>query len=501
MATEAPTEQPVAEEPDLKKPREDEETDAPPAKRQNVGADADAVVGPTGKERQTGTCLRWVAEKGFGFLRQEGSETDIFCHSSSITDGTRVEEGATVTFELVVIPGSEDKPRANAVIGGVGQAGLSSNAAALANGRVTGVVLRWNPKGFGFIQCDQDGEETFVHASAIQDATMLSVGAKVEFDLTTDPQGKRRAEKVTGGTGGPGAAGPANGRLTGKVLRWNERGFGFIQCDQDGEETFCHASAVTDGTQLAEGAMVEFALTTDPSGKRRAEVVTTRNPMMMGGMGYPMGGVPGYPPSPYGMMPQYPPQGYPQQYPPQQQQAYGGYPQQGGYPPQQQPQQQQQPPMPAGYPPQQQQQQQQQQPYAPPAAQQQAAYTAPLADGRSSGVVMRWNERGFGFLKCDQDGEETFVHASAIQNAMSTPATLNVGDRIEFTLTSDPHGKRRAEMVSCVADNQAPPAYQQQAAPQQAYQPQPVYGQAAEAGGWQVTAPACIMCTSIRIQQ
>merc|ERR1711966_493872 len=111
------------------------------------------------------------------------------------------------------------------------------------------------------------------------------------------------------------------------------------QCDQDGEETFCHASAVTDGTQLAEGAMVEFALTTDPSGKRRAEVVTTRNPMMMGGMGYPMGGVPGYPPSPYGMMPQYPPQGYPQRYPPQQQQ----------------------PPMPAGYPPQQQQQQQQQQ--------------------------------------------------------------------------------------------------------------------------------------------
>merc|ERR1712166_330238 len=426
-----------------------EETDAPPAKRQNVGADAGAVVGPTGKERQTGTCLRWVAEKGFGFLRQEGSETDIFCHSSSVTDGTRVEEGATVTFELVVIPGSEDKPRANAVIGGVGQAGLASNAAALANGRVTGVVLRWNPKGFGFIQCDQDGEETFVHASALTDATMLSVGAKVEFDLTTDPQGKRRAEKVTGGAGGPGAHGPANGRLTGKVLRWNERGFGFIQCDQDGEETFCHASAVTDGTQLAEGAMVEFALTTDPSGKRRAEVVTTRNPMMMGG-GYPMGGMPGYPPSPYGMMPQYPPQGYPQQYPPQQQQAYGGYPQQGGSAPQQQ-----------------------------------AAYTAPLADGRSSGVVLRWNERGFGFLKCDQDGEETFVHASAIQNAMSTPATLNVGDKIEFTLTSDPHGKRRAEAVSCVADNQAPPAYQQQAAPQQAYQPQPVYGQAAEAGGWQ----------------
>ena len=79
MATEAPTEQPVAEEPELKKPREDEETDAPPAKRQNVGADAGAVVGPTGKERQTGTCLRWVAEKGFGFLLGGGIRNPQCC--------------------------------------------------------------------------------------------------------------------------------------------------------------------------------------------------------------------------------------------------------------------------------------------------------------------------------------------------------------------------------------------------------------------------------------
>jgi cold shock CspA family protein len=211
--------------------------------------------------------------------------------------------------------------------------------------------------------------------------------------------------------------------------------------------------------------MVEFTLTTDPSGKRRAEVVNIRNAMMggpMGGIpGYPMGGMSGYPP--YGMMPQYPPQGYPLQ-------GYGG-----GYPPQQQ---QQQPPMPGGYP----QQQQPQQAYAQP-AQLQPAYTAPLPDGRSSGVILRWNERGFGFLKCDQDGEETFVHASAIQNAMSTPAKLAVGARVEFTLSSDPQGKRRAEMVTEVADN--PPAAHGQQHGQQAYQPQPVYGQAAEASGWQ----------------
>jgi len=478
----APTTSLEVNETDLKKPREEEAAEEPPAKRQNVGEPESTLVGPTGKERQKGTCLRWVSEKGFGFLRQEGSDIDIFCHSSAITDGVRLEEGAAVEFDMVVIGGSEDKPRAQQVTGGVGQSGLMPSSEELPEGRVTGIVLRWNPKGFGFIQCDQDGEETFVHASAIQDATALTVGAKVQFDLTTDPQGKRRAEKVTGGSGSNPANGQA-GRMTGKIVRWNERGFGFIQCDQDGEETFVHASAVTDGTQLGEGAMVSFVLTSDQSGKRRAEVVTSMQGGMMGG---PMGGMPGYPMgggyNPYGMMQQQPMGygGYPQQ---GMQQQYGGYPQQGMQQQQQQ-QQQQQPPMPTGYPQQQQQQQQQQQSqqaYSQPAP----AYTAPLAEGRSSGVVLRWNERGFGFLKCDQDGEETFVHASAIQNAMQTPATLDVGGRIEFTLTSDPAGKRRAENVTLVAGDAAS-SYQQ---PQQGYQPQPTYGQPPAqppaTGGWQ----------------
>merc|ERR1711865_189830 len=198
----APTTSLEVNETDLKKPREEEAAEEPPAKRQNVGEPESTLVGPTGKERQKGTCLRWVSEKGFGFLRQEGSDIDIFCHSSAITDGVRLEEGAAVEFDMVVIGGSEDKPRAQQVTGGVGQSGLMPSSEELPEGRVTGIVLRWNPKGFGFIQCDQDGEETFVHASAVTDGTQLGEGAMVSFVLTSDQSGKRRAEVVTSMQGG-----------------------------------------------------------------------------------------------------------------------------------------------------------------------------------------------------------------------------------------------------------------------------------------------------------
>ena len=43
----------------------------------------------------------------------------------------------------------------------------------------------------------------------------------------------------------------------------------------------------------------------------------------------------------------------------------------------------------------------------------------PMANGRCRGTVLRWNTRGFGFIKCDQDGEDgedLFCHYSGIQD-------------------------------------------------------------------------------------
>ena len=48
------------------------------------------------------------------------------------------------------------------------------------------------------------------------------------------------------------------GKSTGKALRWNAKGFGFIKPDDGGEDLFCHYSSILDGKALKVGATVSF---------------------------------------------------------------------------------------------------------------------------------------------------------------------------------------------------------------------------------------------------
>jgi len=63
----------------------------------------------------------------------------------------------------------------------------------------SGVVKKWLPKGFGFIEMES-GKDIFVHKSALVDGReFLNIGEKVTFEPTDDPRsGKLRAENVTG---------------------------------------------------------------------------------------------------------------------------------------------------------------------------------------------------------------------------------------------------------------------------------------------------------------
>jgi len=52
-------------------------------------------------QRQTGTVKRWIPEKGYGFLRRDSGESDVFVHLRELSDGvTSLDEGQTVEFEI-----------------------------------------------------------------------------------------------------------------------------------------------------------------------------------------------------------------------------------------------------------------------------------------------------------------------------------------------------------------------------------------------------------------
>ena len=64
----------------------------------------------------------------------------------------------------------------------------------------TGTVKWFNPaKGFGFIEPDGGGEDTFVHISAVERAGLstLQEGQKVNFELQPGRNGKSSAENLS----------------------------------------------------------------------------------------------------------------------------------------------------------------------------------------------------------------------------------------------------------------------------------------------------------------
>jgi len=54
---------------------------------------------------QTGTVARKVADKGFGFIKREGQDKDLFYHSNECNGAfDSIQEGDAVTFEVADSP-------------------------------------------------------------------------------------------------------------------------------------------------------------------------------------------------------------------------------------------------------------------------------------------------------------------------------------------------------------------------------------------------------------
>jgi len=154
----------------------------------------------------------------------------------------------------------------------------------------TGTIKRWDgEKGFGFILPEDADKDIFVHRSGVSAPGFIafSQGESVEFDVVTDPDGRSRAEGVTGPGGGE-LQGPwADGEpLVGVVARWrSDKGFGFITPEGGGDDVFVHQSAIfaSGYRSLVVGETVEYSLLHE-GGRTKADRVSAPDGQPIEGM-------------------------------------------------------------------------------------------------------------------------------------------------------------------------------------------------------------------------
>jgi CspA family cold shock protein len=162
--------------------------------------------------------------------------------------------------------------------------------------------VRWfnGEKGFGFIEPDEGGDDVFVHFSAIVDDggyRSLEEGQRVSFTASPGQRGMQADSVQPLGGGRPPArddrrpAAPRDraprggGGAQGTVRFFNaEKGFGFIEPDEGGDDVFVHFSAIVDDggyRSLDEGQRVEYSASPGQRGMQADSV----QPLGSGGGG------------------------------------------------------------------------------------------------------------------------------------------------------------------------------------------------------------------------
>ena len=157
------------------------------------------VVG-TGK----GVVKFFNAQKGFGFIQQEGGGEDVFVHISAVERAglSGLAEGQGLEYNLVDRGGktsAQDLQIVGEVIevqesGGGDRGGPPQRE--LTGEKATGTVKFFNTmKGFGFLVRDDGQPDAFVHISAVERSGLQSIneGERYQFDLEVDRRGKHSA--------------------------------------------------------------------------------------------------------------------------------------------------------------------------------------------------------------------------------------------------------------------------------------------------------------------
>ncbi len=238
----------------------------PQARRVRVTADqaADTPLGVLG------TVAWYEPAKGYGFITPDGSDAQVFVHSSAIVGGGVISEGQRAAF--LVVDG-ERGPQADHLL----PLGAEATHQAAPSDGADGTVSWYDiDKGFGFITPDSGGPDVFVHVRALADGLPeLDEGDRVTYDIVSSERGPqardvRLARRSTSRGGPPPSPSrthsrererstvPARGGQ-GVVARYDaERGFGFISADAGGPDLFVHVSVIRGGEELREGDRVRY---------------------------------------------------------------------------------------------------------------------------------------------------------------------------------------------------------------------------------------------------
>jgi len=161
--------------------------------------DTESTEATAGKE--TGVVVRWLHDKGIGFIHKDGDAAPtgnsggIFTHRSEVDiekPHRSPKVGSRVEFHVDETDKGPKAVNVRAIGGGPCPGGRQKK----------GTVVKWiDNRGFGFIKVDgaaSDDEDVFAMDKELwEEAGRLNSGDRVEFDIRTKQNGKLAATYIT----------------------------------------------------------------------------------------------------------------------------------------------------------------------------------------------------------------------------------------------------------------------------------------------------------------